>query len=99
MTFGTRNNYRTELVDFDIARTGLPYNAILGYSALAQFMTTTHPAYTLMKMPGSKDVLTVVGDTKEDVVALKLAFRATAAACPTNKAVPRTKGAAPTKKK
>ena len=35
VTFGTRDNYRTELVDFDIARISLPYNAILGYPALA----------------------------------------------------------------
>ena len=38
VTFGTRDNYRTELVDFDVAHIGLPYNAILGYPALAQFM-------------------------------------------------------------
>jgi len=82
VTFGTRDNYRTELVDFDIARIGLPYNAILGYPALAQFMAATHPAYNLMKMPGSKGVLTVVGDTKEALTALKLTFRATAAARP-----------------
>ena len=99
MTFGTRDNYRTELIDFDIARVGLPYNAILGYPALAQFMAATHPAYNLMKMPGSKGVLTVAGDTKEALTALKLAFRATTAACPTGKVVARTKGAAPTKKK
>ena len=30
VTLGTRDNYRTELVDFDIARIGLPYNAIPG---------------------------------------------------------------------
>ena len=34
VTFGTRDNYRTELIDFDIACIGLPYNAILGYPAL-----------------------------------------------------------------
>ena len=62
-------------------------------------MAATHPAYNLMKMPGSKGVLTVAGDTKEALAALKLTFRATAAACPADKAVPRTKGAAPTKKK
>ena len=99
MTFGTRDNYHTELIDFDIARIGLPYNAILGYPALAQFMVVTHPAYNLMNMPGSNGVLTVAGDTKEAVAALKLSFRATAAACPTDKAVSRTKGATPTKKK
>ena len=62
VTFGTRDNYRTELIDFNIARIGLPYNAILRYRALAQFMVATHPAYNLMKMPGSSGVLTVVGD-------------------------------------
>ena len=45
VTFGTRDNYRTELMDFDIARIDLPYNAILGYPALAKFMAATHPAY------------------------------------------------------
>ena len=34
VTFGTYDNFRTELVDFDIALIGLPYNAILGYPAL-----------------------------------------------------------------
>ena len=41
----------------------------------------------------------MAGDTKEAVVAFKLAFRAMAVACPADKAVPRAKGAAPTKKK
>ena len=31
VTFGTRDNYCTELINFEIARIGLPYNAILGY--------------------------------------------------------------------
>ena len=35
VTFDTYDNFRTELVDFDIALIGLPYNAILGYPALA----------------------------------------------------------------
>ena len=29
------SNYRTELIDFDVAHIRLPYNAILGYPALA----------------------------------------------------------------
>ena len=41
-TFGQRNNYRTELINFDIAHIRLPYNAILGYPALAKFMAVTH---------------------------------------------------------
>ena len=65
MTFGTRDNYRTELIDFDIARISLPYKAILVYPALAQFMAATHPVYNLMKMPGSSSALTVSGDTRD----------------------------------
>ena len=38
VTFGTYDNFCTELVNFDIAPTGLLYNAILGYLALARFM-------------------------------------------------------------
>ena len=53
VTFVTSDNYRTELIDFDIACIGLPYNAILGYPALAKFMAATHPTYNLMKMPRS----------------------------------------------
>ena len=94
-----RDNYCTELVDFDIARIGLPYNAILGYPALAQFMAATHPAYNLMKMPGSKGVLTIQGDAKEAVMALRLAFKTAAAAQPTGAGTPEAKEAAPTKKK
>ena len=99
VTFGTRDNYRTELVDFDIARIGLPYNAILGYLALAQFMAAIHQAYNLMEMPGRKNVLTVVGDSKEALAALKLALKTTAAARPANEATPGTMEAVPAKKK
>lgn len=99
VTFGTRDNYRNELVDFHIARIGLPYNAILGYPALAQFMAATHPAYNLMKMLGSKGVLTIQGDAKEAMMALRLAFKTAAATQTARIGAPEAKEAAPTKKK
>lgn len=99
VTFPTRDNYRTELVDFDIPRIGLPYNAILGYPTLVQFMAATHPAYNLMKMPGSKGVVTIKGDAKETLAALKLALKTTAAAQPVDAGTSEPEGAAPTKKK
>ncbi|XBI11942.1 hypothetical protein VPH35_138889 [Triticum aestivum] len=99
VTFSTRDNYRTELIDFDITRIGLPYNAILGYPALAKFMAATHPAYNLMMMPESSGVLTVAGDTKEALLALKLAFRAAAVVRPSEEGAPEAPGAAPAKKK
>ena len=42
VTFGERNNYHTELIDFDVADIRLPYNAILGYLALVKFMAAMH---------------------------------------------------------
>ena len=42
VTFGERKNYRIELIDFNVAHIRLPYNAILGYPALAKFMAVTH---------------------------------------------------------
>src|SRR3954464_2220592 len=80
VTFGTYDNFRTEMVNFDIAPIGLPYNAILGYPALAQFMAATHPAYNLMKMPGSHGTLTMHGDTGDALRVLKLAFKTAASA-------------------
>ena len=48
VTFGKRDNYRTELITY----IRLPYNAILGYPALAKFMAVTHHGYNVLKMPG-----------------------------------------------
>ena len=62
-------------------------------------MSATHPAYNLMKMPGSDDVLTIAGDTKEALLVLKLALKATVAAQPATADTSKAKEAAPTKKK
>ena len=62
-------------------------------------MAATHPAYNLMKMPGSSGILTVAGDTKEALSALKLAFRATAIARTGEEGALKAPGAAPAKKK
>ena len=51
--FGKHDNYHTELIDFDVAHIHLPYNAILGYPALANFKAVTHHGYNVLKMPGS----------------------------------------------
>ena len=61
VTFGTPQNYRTEQIDFDVAHIGLPYNAILGYPALAKFMAVTHHAYNIVKLPGSGGTIAIHG--------------------------------------
>lgn len=50
VTFGKRDNYHTELIGFDVAHIGLPYNAILGYPALTKFMATTHHGYNILNV-------------------------------------------------
>jgi hypothetical protein len=50
--FGIPGSYRTEHIDFNVAYINLPYNAILGYPALARFMAATHHAYNVVKMSG-----------------------------------------------
>ena len=49
VTFGTRENYRTESVMFDVADISLPYNGLIGRPALAKFMAVTHHAYNSSK--------------------------------------------------
>jgi hypothetical protein len=59
VTFGTRDNYRTESLDFDIAYIALPYNAILGYPALARFMAATHHGFNVLKILGANGTIIV----------------------------------------
>ena len=62
-------------------------------------MAVTHPAYNLMKMPGSNDILTVSGDTGDALQALKLAFKTATVAQPASSVALEPKRAALAKKK
>ena len=85
VTFGEHKNYRTELIDFDVAHIRLPYNAILGYPALAKFMAVTHHGYNVLKMPGSGGIITVPYEERDAVCSLERAFQATAIDDPDSK--------------
>jgi hypothetical protein len=65
VTFGTRENYRTEFIKFEVANFESSYHAILGHPALAKFMVVPHYVYLLLKMPGQSGVLTLRGDLKK----------------------------------
>ena len=78
VTFGERKNYRTELIDFDVAHIRLPYNAILGYPALAKFMAVTHHSYNVLKMPGRGGIITVPCEERDAVCSLERSFQAAA---------------------
>ena len=79
---GTQANYRTELIDFDVAHIGLPYNAILGYPALAKFMAVTHHAYNLVKLPGSDGTIVIPGMVSDALYAAQAAYKAATVASP-----------------
>jgi hypothetical protein len=64
VTFGTRENYCTEFIKFEVANFESSYHAILGRPALAKFMVVPHYVYLLLKMPGLSGVLTLDGDLK-----------------------------------
>jgi hypothetical protein len=65
VTFGTRENYRTDFIKFEVANSETSYHAILGRLALAKFMAVPHYVYLLLKMPGRSGVLTLRGDLKK----------------------------------
>jgi hypothetical protein len=65
VTFGTRENYRTEFIKFEVANFESSYHAILGRSALSKFMVVPHYVYLLLKMPGLSGLLTLRGDLKK----------------------------------
>jgi hypothetical protein len=52
ITFGTRENYRTEFIKFEVANFESSYHAILSRPALAKFMAVPHYVYLFLKMPG-----------------------------------------------
>ncbi|XP_039815124.1 uncharacterized protein LOC120678026 [Panicum virgatum] len=62
VTFSTRDNYRTEYVNFEVAEFETSYHAILGRPSLAKFMAIPNHTYILLKMPAPKGVLSVYGD-------------------------------------
>jgi hypothetical protein len=57
VTFGMRENYRTEFIKFEVAIFKSYYHA--------KFMAVPHYVYLLLKMPGQSRVLTLRGDLKK----------------------------------
>jgi hypothetical protein len=82
VTFGTRDNYRTESLDFDVAYIVLPYNAILGYLALARFMAATHHGFNVHKIPGANNMITMRCNEKDALRSVKHVYREAVAMFP-----------------
>jgi hypothetical protein len=84
ITFGTRDNYRTESLNFDVAYITLPYNAILGYPALARFMAATHHGFNILKIPGANGMITVRCNEKDALHSIEHVYREAATMFPTD---------------
>jgi hypothetical protein len=69
--FGTEENFRTENVQFDVTEVNLPFNAIIGRSALYRFMAIAHYGYLVLKMPSPIGVLSVRDDRTATLVAVE----------------------------
>jgi hypothetical protein len=82
VTFGTRDNYRTECLDFDVAYIVLPYNAILGYPALARFMPATHHNFNVLKIPGANGMITMRCNEKDALRSVEHVYREAATMFP-----------------
>jgi hypothetical protein len=82
VTFGTRDNYRTESLDFDVAYIALPYNAILGYPALARFMEAMHNSFNVLKIPSTNGTITVRCNEKDALRSVEHVYREAATMFP-----------------
>jgi hypothetical protein len=62
VTFGTKENFRTKYLTFEVVDFRSSYHAILGRPMLAKFMAIPHHTYLIMKMPAPNGILSVLGD-------------------------------------
>jgi hypothetical protein len=63
VTFGTKENFCTEYLTFEVADFCSSYHAILGRPMLAEFMAIPHHTYLIMKMPVPNGILSALGSS------------------------------------
>jgi hypothetical protein len=82
ITFGTRDNYGIESLDFDVAYITLPYNTILGYPALARFMAAAHHGFNVLKISSANGTITVRCNEKDALRSVEHIYREAATMFP-----------------
>src|SRR5215216_5802678 len=65
--FDTRDNYRTENLEFEVVNLESAYHALLGRPALNKFMASCHISYLKMKLPRPNGVITITGDFRRSI--------------------------------
>ena len=61
VAFGNSENFRSEIIPFEVVKLESPYHAILGRPAYARFMARPCYIYLKLKMPGPNGPITVDG--------------------------------------
>src|SRR5437868_5405252 len=64
ITLGTRENFRTKNISFEVADFETAYHAIFGRPTLAKFIAVSHYTYMVLKLPGPNDIITLRGDVR-----------------------------------
>src|SRR5438105_1072907 len=62
ITFGSRENFWTEDISFEVTDFEAAYHAILGRPTFTKFMAVPHYTYMLMKLPGPNGIISLQGD-------------------------------------
>src|ERR1041385_7558045 len=65
--FGNAENFRSELIPFEVVKLESPYHAILGRPSYAKFMARLCYVYVKLKMPGPNGPITVDGSRSRAV--------------------------------
>ena len=65
VTFGSKTNFRTETLTFEVVDWKGVYHALLGRPAYAKFMAVPNYTYLKLKMPGPNGVITVSGSFEQ----------------------------------
>ena len=74
VTFGSRTNYHTETLTFEVVDWKGAYHAILGRPAYAKFMVVPNYTYLKLKLPGLNGVITVSGSFEQAYVSSREHF-------------------------
>ena len=65
VTFGSKANYHTETLTFEVVDWKGAYHAILGRPAYAKFMAVPNYTYLKLKLPGPNGVITMSGSFEQ----------------------------------
>ena len=74
VTFGSKANFRTETLTFEVVDWKGAYHAILGHPACAKFMAVPNYTYLKLKLPGPNGVITVSGSFEQAYVSSREYF-------------------------